>query len=162
MRRYLSQAREPCECRVHHGEARAPQAAAPWRVTRERDDCGTAQFVWSVYDVPANSRRGPQQWCARRDGATLIAVGRVIRFVPSSTASHRGYDLEIRRVFVGDPVESVIGLRVANEIQGIRRLSPVLVLAELSDTEPHVLTAGRCQALQIITEAEFIRWTESP
>jgi hypothetical protein len=94
--------------------------------------------------------------------STLIAVGRVIRFVPSSTASHRGYDLDIRRVFVGDPVESVILLRVANEIQGIRRLSPVLVLAESSDTEPHVLTAGRCQALQIITEAEFIRWTESP
>jgi hypothetical protein len=105
----------------------------------------------------ALSRRVPGQ-----NEATLIAVGRVIRFVPSPSVSHRGYDLSLRRVFVGDPVESVIGLRVLNEIPGIRRLSPVLVLAEIGGTEPQLLTAGRCQPLQTISETEFIRWAGEP
>lgn len=94
--------------------------------------------------------------------ATLIAVGRVIRFVPSPSVSHRGYDLELRRVLVGDLAESVIGLRVPNEITGIRRLAPVLVLAEIGGTDPQLVTPGRCQPLQSISETEFIRWAGEP
>lgn len=94
--------------------------------------------------------------------ATLLAVGRVIRFVPSTAVSHRGYDLDLRRVFVGDSLESVLFLRVPNEIPGIRRLSAVLVVAEIGGPEPQLLTAGRCQPLQGISEAEFIRWAGEP
>jgi hypothetical protein len=94
--------------------------------------------------------------------ATLIAVGRVIRYVPSPTLSYRGYDVSLRRIFAGDPVESILFLRAPDQIPGIRRLSPVLVVAEIDGTEPQLLTAGRCQPLQGISEAEFIRWTGGP
>jgi hypothetical protein len=94
--------------------------------------------------------------------ATLIAVGRVIRFVPSPTLSYRGYDVSLRRVFAGEPVDSILFLRAPDQISGIRRLSPVLILAEIDGSAPQLLTPGRCQPLQGISEAEFIRWTGGP
>jgi hypothetical protein len=94
--------------------------------------------------------------------ATLVGVGRVIRFVPSSMPSSRGYDLELRRVVVGNPAGSIMFLRVPNEITGIRRLSAVLVVAEVDGQEPQMLTTGRCRPLQSISEVEFNRWVGEP
>jgi hypothetical protein len=92
--------------------------------------------------------------------ATLIAVGRVVRYVDSTDAAYRGYDLDIRRVLAGDAVDTIVFLRAQDEISGIQRLSPVLVVAEIGGTPP-VLTTGDCQPLREISEAELIRWTGS-
>lgn len=93
---------------------------------------------------------------------TLVAIARVSRFVPSPDVTYRGYDLDLRRVVVGDPVEPVMFLRVRNEIGDIQRGSPVLVLAVVDRQRPQVLTAGPCPPLQTISEAEFVRWTGGP
>lgn len=93
---------------------------------------------------------------------TLVAVARVIRFVPSPDVRYRGYDLDLRRALVGNPSESVLFLRVPNPIDGIQRGSQVLVLAVMDGQQPLLLTAGPCTALQSISAAEFMRWTGEP
>jgi hypothetical protein len=94
--------------------------------------------------------------------STLVAVARVIRFVPSPDVVFRGYDLDLRRALVGGPVDSGVFLRMPNEIKGIQRGSPVLVVADISGQQQQLLTAGTCQPLLSISEAEFIRWTGEP
>jgi hypothetical protein len=94
--------------------------------------------------------------------STVVGVARVVRFVPSPDSSFRGYDLVLRRVVVGDPVDPGIFLRVRNERSDIQRGSPVLVLAVMDRQKPQLLTAGPCPPLQAISEAEFIRWTGEP
>lgn len=93
---------------------------------------------------------------------TLVAVGRVIRFVPSPDVTYRGYDLDLRRVLVGDPSDLVMFLRVRNPIGDTQRGSPVLVVAAMDRQRPQLLTVGPCPALQRISKAELIRWTGEP
>lgn len=90
--------------------------------------------------------------------ATLIAVGRASRFVPAAAEEHRGYDLDIRRALVGDAADPTLFLRLPEPLPGIRRGSPVLVMAE-QGPEPLSLVPGACQPLQPISEAELIRWS---
>jgi len=94
--------------------------------------------------------------------ATFVGVARVMRFVPSPDLSFRGYDLDLRRVVVGDPVDPVMFLRVRNQRSDIHRGSPVMVLAVMDKQKPQLLTVGPCPPLQAISEAEFIRWTGEP
>jgi hypothetical protein len=92
-------------------------------------------------------------------GTTLVAVARVARFVPSPDVRYRGYDLDVRRVVVGDAPESVMFLRVPDPVSGIQRGSPVLVVAVQDRQRPELLAAGPCPPLQTMSEAVFIRWT---
>jgi hypothetical protein len=85
-----------------------------------------------------------------------------MRFVPSPDLNFRGYDLDLRRVVVGDPVDPVMFLRLRNQRRDIQRGSPVLVLAVMDRQKPQLLTEGPCPPLQAISEAEFIRWTGEP
>jgi hypothetical protein len=94
--------------------------------------------------------------------ATFVGVARVIRFVPSPDSSFRGYDLDLRRVVLGDLVDPVMFMRVRSEVGDIERGSPVLVVAVLDREQPQLLIPGPCPPLKAISEAEFIRWAGEP
>jgi hypothetical protein len=91
-------------------------------------------------------------------GTTLVAVARVIRFVPSPDDRARGYDLDLARAVVGHPSDSGLFLRLHDPIPGLERGTPVLVTATMDSQNPVLLTPNRCPPLQAISESEFVRW----
>lgn len=93
------------------------------------------------------------------DESSFVAVGRVARFVASPDALSRGYDLEVRRVFIGRDSGEPLFLRVGAESPDVRQGDAVLIVAEAGSSE-HVVEPGLCAPLRVIGEDEFDRWTD--
>jgi len=89
--------------------------------------------------------------------ATVIAVGRAVRYVDASSRDSRGYDLDIRRTFSGSVSADNPFLRTANELPGVRPGQAVLIVAQPGPST-RVVVPGACDPLRPIDEAELVRW----
>jgi hypothetical protein len=90
----------------------------------------------------------------------VVAVGRVARYVGSSSPDSRGYDLDIRRTFSGTLPTDAIVLRVTEESPGLMPGQAVLLVAE-PGPNGRVGIPGACVPLRPIDDAELLRWTRS-
>ncbi len=89
--------------------------------------------------------------------ATVVAVGRAVRYVDASSPDSRGYDLDIRRTFSGSLTAENPFLRTANELPGVRPGQAVLIVAQPGPST-RVVVSGACDPLRPIDEAELVRW----
>lgn len=87
---------------------------------------------------------------------TFVAVGRVIRYVPSPTGAARGYDLGVAHIFQGAPPDGTLFLSVAEPYPAISDRDPVLIIGDTGDRS--VIAPGECPALQPIDESELEPW----
>jgi hypothetical protein len=85
---------------------------------------------------------------------TFVGTGYAIRFVPAPDADARGYDLNVARWIHGRPKEPGIFL-LSEEIRGIGRGQPVLIIVEPTDKVAYV--RGVCEPLQPISEDDVLR-----
>jgi len=83
---------------------------------------------------------------------TYVAIGRVIRYVPSPVLDSRGYDLSIDRTLHGKASVGGTFLRVVNEIANIQAGQAVIVVAAPGSNQRFIVQ-GPCIPLILIEEA---------
>ena len=92
---------------------------------------------------------------------SFVAVGRIARFVDTADSGSRGYDLDVRRKLSGAPSADGTFLRISDQLPGMTQGQAVLIVAEPGSNE-RVVAPGACMPLRAISEAELVRWTDSP
>lgn len=84
---------------------------------------------------------------------TVVAVGRVARFVPSPVGEARGYDLDVLETYVGT-AHGTMFLRTEAELPAIEQGAAVLIVARRVGPGP-VLRGDRCPPLVTIPAGEL-------